>query len=1144
MKYSMSKYRKYTPIQHILNRPDMYCGSTKPVDQECLVSDPDDGYQLGRQNVRIAPALIRIIVEALSNAIDNVGRSKSADVICSRIDVSIDSETGVTSIKNDGLVVPITQHDSEKCYNHSLIFGQLLTGSNYDDSEKREDISGRNGVGVKLTNVFSNPDTGFTVEGVDPSSGKKLVQTWTNNMQNTSGPKVTSSKIKSGYTKVTWSPDFPRFGLEGYTPDIVKLYTRFVVDAAMLTKVPVYLNGVRIPAKSLTDYVGLYPGVEKSESILLKGKSSEAVLIPSHGKPITVSFVNGVFTKLGGQHVDAWTEAIFRPLLAKFQKKDGPAFNIKDLKPFFSLFVVASVDRPEFDSQDKNKLEAPTLSIGAMKAKEVNAIMKWSTSEDIKDMLRSKELLVLKKAERRQKKFVKIDGLDGANNAGTKHSQDCTLILCEGLSAKTYAVAGISKGAFGKAGRDWFGILPLRGKLLNVRNASPAMIAKNSVVTDIIKAIGLHHEYDYTQAKNLNTLYYGRVMLMTDADVDGIHIEGLVLNMIQTLFPTLFNSDRQNSFLVSMKTPIARIKRRPRDLLFYDENRFKKYIDEAPEGSKLRIKYYKGLGTTKAEDVPDTFAEKIVSLRVEEADSTALNTVFHKSLADTRKVWLGNFVPGQSSFSLDDLPKESTLSATDFVNNELVKFSHDDCKRSIPGMDGLKEGQRKILYALKKRKMHFTSDSVKVAQLGGYIAEHSNYHHGEQNLYDTLVKMAQEYPGSNNIPLMYRDGMFGTRLEGGKDAASARYIYTRPDRLTELLYMESDDPILDRVVDDGDLVQPVQYTPILPMHFINGCLGIGTGWSSTIPCYNPEEMIKAILTWLDNDGDVMIPIDDDEPNGEDMCIIPEPKPWYRGYKGAIEKISERKYQTTGVFERKAGGKKPTVIVRELPIGMWTNRFKEICEDLLEAKQIHSFKNYSTPKEVNFEIVETPDGIECNLKTLKLTSTIATSNIVVFDENEQLRRYPSIMHGVNEFCKVRIVNYEKRKAFQISNLGNDIRRMGNKERFIRECIAVKPSKKINESDVPLDIFNEPEAETCQELENRGYDREDGNYGYLLKLEIRTFSAEKVAALQKDIENKKSDLATLSKFSAADLWRRDIKAFQKEYPKFLSALDKGK
>ena len=1140
----MSKYRKYTPIQHILHRPDMYCGSTKPVEQEHLVADPDEGYCLGTQNVRIAPALIRIFVEVLSNAIDNVGRSKSADVACGRMEVSIDSDTGMTSIKNDGLVVPITQHESEKCYNHSLIFGQLLTGSNYDDSEKREDISGRNGVGVKLTNVFSDPETGFTVEGVDPTCGKKLVQTWTNNMQDSSGPKITSSKVKTGYTKVTWRPDFPRFGIEGYTSDIIKLYTRFVVDAAMLTKVPVYLNGTKIPVKSLQEYVGLYPGVEKSESILLKGKTSEAVLIPSHNKPITVSFVNGVYTKLGGQHVDAWNEAIFRPLIAKFQKKDGPAFTIKDLKPFFSLFVIATVDRPEFDSQDKNKLEAPVVSVSTIKAKEVNSIMKWSTAEDVRDMLRSKELLVLKKAERRQKKFVKIDGLDGANNAGTKHSQDCTLILCEGLSAKTYAVAGISKGAFGKSGRDWFGILPLRGKLLNVRNASPAMIAKNAVVTDIIKAIGLHHEYDYSEAKNLNTLHYGRVMLMTDADVDGIHIEGLVLNMVQTLFPTLFNPDRQKPFLVSMKTPIARIKKRPRDLLFYDEYRFKKFVDEAPEDSKLKIKYYKGLGTTKADDVPDTFAEKIVSLSVSEADMVALNTVFHKSLADTRKTWLGNFVPGRSSFSLDDLPKESTLAAADFVNNELVKFSHDDCKRSIPGMDGLKEGQRKILYAIKKRKMHNSSDSVKVAQLGGYIAEHSNYHHGEQNLYDTLVKMAQEYPGSNNIPLMYRDGMFGTRLEGGKDAASARYIYTRPDRLTELLYMEVDDHILERVVDDGDLVQPVQYTPILPMHFINGCLGIGTGWSSTIPCYNPEEMIQAILTWLDNDGDVMIPIDDDEPDGDDMCIIPEPKPWYRGYKGTIEKIGERKYQTSGVIERKVGGKRPTVVVRELPIGMWTNRFKEICEDLLEAKQIHSFKNYSTPKDVNFEIVETPDGIECNLKTLKLTSTLATSNLVVFDEKEQLRRYPSIMHGLNEFCKVRITNYDRRKEFQISSLRNEIRRMSNKERFIRECIAVKPSKKINESDVPLDIFNEPEAETYKELDDRGYDREDGNYGYLLKLEIRTFSSEKVAALQKDIEHKQKDLTTLMKFSPSDLWRRDIKAFQREYPKFVTALDKGK
>ena len=142
---------------------------------------------------------------------------------------------------------------------------------------------------------------------------------------------------------------------------------------------------------------------------------------------------------------------------------------------------------------------------------------------------------------------------------------------------------------------------------------------------------------------------------------------------------------------------------------------------------------------------------------------------------------------------------------------------------------------------------------MKVAQLAGYTAEHSGYHHGEQNLYDTITKMAHSFIGSNNIPLLYRDGQFGSRINGGKDAANARYICTKLDGLTRLIFRQEDDVLLEQVVDDGDVVEPLFYVPIIPMILVNGCtVGIGTGWSSNIPCYNPIDLITAVKEWLDN----------------------------------------------------------------------------------------------------------------------------------------------------------------------------------------------------------------------------------------------------------------------------------------------------
>jgi DNA topoisomerase-2 len=514
------KYSKMDPIEHILHRSDMYVGSTRPREIEDYVASLPD-FKITKKNIQYSPAILRIFVEPLSNAIDNFTRSLNSKTPSTQIKVNINKETGETSIWNDGNIIPIEENTVEKCYNHSLIFGQLLTGSNYDDEEERL-VSGRNGLGSKTANIFSSF---FSVKGLDPENKKTFYQEWTQNMKLTFPPVIEKTKLKKGYTEVSWIPDFKQFGISGYSQDIIDLYCKYVVDTAMLTGINVYFNDVLIPVKNLKEYSKLYSEEETKDLLYINNPDSQVVIIPSHSYQY-ISFVNGVYTALGGTHMDAWTEAAFRPIVQKLTKPKGSTYTIGDVKKFFKVFVSVKVVNPEFESQNKNKLESPVTA--CIKTKEVNTILKWSIIDDIK---RSKEFGVLKKLERKKKNFVKIDGLDPANNEGGKHSTDCTLILVEGLSAKTYAVQGIEVGAFGKKGRDWFGVYALRGKVLNVRNAKPASIAKNAVVTDIIKAIGLRTDVDYKQDEPFNTLRYGKVMIITDADVDGIHIKGLLLNM-------------------------------------------------------------------------------------------------------------------------------------------------------------------------------------------------------------------------------------------------------------------------------------------------------------------------------------------------------------------------------------------------------------------------------------------------------------------------------------------------------------------------------------------------------------------------------------------------------------------------------------
>ena len=332
-------YKKLDPITHILERSDMYVGSKRLKKIEEYIATKDkENFKIIKKYINSSTAILRIFVEVLSNAVDNVERSKNTKTPCTTIRVNIDKETGETSVWNDGDIIPIEIHAEEKIYNHSLIFGHLMAGSNYDDEEERL-VAGRNGLGAKLANVFS---TKFTVKGLDPNNGKVLEQTWTNNMRNTNDPKITTTKLTTGFTKITYFPDFKQFDIEEYTDDIINLYTKYVIDAAMLTKIKVYLNEELIPVNNLETYSGLYE-TSTDEKLLIKNKQSEILICPANINEFQhISFVNGVYTRLGGVHVDTWSEAIFRPLVEKFNKKDKPQVNIKDIKQFFRIFVVST----------------------------------------------------------------------------------------------------------------------------------------------------------------------------------------------------------------------------------------------------------------------------------------------------------------------------------------------------------------------------------------------------------------------------------------------------------------------------------------------------------------------------------------------------------------------------------------------------------------------------------------------------------------------------------------------------------------------------------------------------------------------------------------------------------------------------------
>jgi DNA topoisomerase-2 len=366
--------------------------------------------------------------------------------------------------------------------------------------------------------------------------------------------------------------------------------------------------------------------------------------------------------------------------------------------------------------------------------------------------------------------------------------------------------------------------------------------------------------------------------------------------------------------------------------------------------------------------------------------------------------------------------------------------------------------------------------------------------------------MAQDFIGSNNIPFLYRDGQFGSLSMLGEDAASPRYIHTRMDRFTRLLFCKEDEAILEYLEDDGEKIEPQEYVPILPTILINGSIGIGSGWSSNIPLYNPTDLLECVRCWLHKNKD-----------------FPEIHPWYRGFNGTIEKVDKDKhrYITKGVISR---GKNDIVTVSVIPINMSIDSFKMSLDDLLEAKKIKSYKNFSTDNEPKFEIKENSE-MELTIESLKLTSTISTSNMVLFDKNQKLKKYDTVYDIITDFCEVRYDFYIKRKLYLIKTIESELLILKNKFRFLSEVMDEK-----------LIIKDVDENDIIKTLKKTGY-HENDEFKYLLNMSIRSFSKQKLEELKKTISKLESELEIIKNISEVEMWENDLKEFEREYEKVI-------
>ena len=738
--------------------------------------------------------------------------------------------------------------------------------------------------------------------------------------------------------------------------------------------------------------------------------------------------------------------------------------------------------------------------------------MKWPVIEQIRQIIFQKELQALKKTERKKRQFMNIQNLDSARFEGTNRAKDCTLIFVEGDSAKTYVVSGLSS-----EDRNYCGIYKLRGKLLNTRNASIPTIAKNEVIQDVVNSLGLRYDVDYSKDENFKTLRYGRVMIITDADEDGFHICGLLHNLFETLFPSLYQ--RKIPFVQSMYTPIARVfQKGKKDIIFYDLQEFEKYKQEHAN-QKLDVKYYKGLASSTVENAHETYGKKIVEYIYDEEAKENMNKAFLSELTALRKEWVGNYTVERAPVAWHgDGVERCSLTLTSFIDNELIKFSRADCARSLPNvMDGLKECQRKTLYVAFKTNQKYSGNSVKVAQFGARVAELSEYHHGENNLSPAIVKMAQNFAGSNNIPLLFRDGQFGSRQGNGADAGQPRYIFTKLDMCTEYIFRAEDNCVLEyRTGDEGTPIEPKFYVPIIPMILVNGAQGIGTGWSTDVPCFDPKDVIQCVKMWIRNEA------------------IPKLTPWYHGFKGTIVPTSDAKVKFDMNGRLNIANDRSYFKVIELPVSMSITAYKEFLDKMVESNEITAYHNNSTANEPLFTIYPAEGKSELTFKTLKLTSNISTTNMVAFDEEAIIRRYADTTAIIRNFCEVRLEYYVNRKAYMVKEFGFEINKLRNKVRFLREVVA-------GEFELFHDKIPKEVEQLEKELEEEKFERFDGDYSYLLGITIRGMTKSNVDRLEEELKRREKELEELESTPERVIWMKELGELEVVYAKYLQEVE---
>lgn len=1096
--------------EHLLHRPDTIIGPVEPTSREVRVCDED--WMVSIETREFSQGFMNTFNEVLTNAADNVGRTASLKGNLKTKTIHVSAGPDRYSVMNDGQCPPIAKCEREhgQAWAIQLMFTEFRCGTNFNDKEVRT-VAGRNGLGATAVVVLSRRAM------VVACNGKHIYrQVFENNLETIHEPTIESAGSTAPFFKVTVWPDLERFGMTQISPSDMEAMRCQLLDVAFSSDVQeCSFNGEDMPLSE--------KGREAKERWFLSRQRAFANCPPEEwglfhvksqmadGTPIAwtmgvgasrgaqgshLSYVNTKETRRGGTHLRKLSNAVVKAMSDKFKK--NASITRAAILSNVHLVVVATVDKPAFTTQSKDELASDEARWGC--AIELPpALTRWLGKSPLvqllQDVATQKVERLMKKTDGAKTRSVNVSGYEGASQAGTKRSKDCSIILTEGNSAMAAGAAGMSV-----VGRDTYGCYPLRGKLMNA-DAGAKKLSEDATVTAIKTILGLKED-----SKSVSQLRYGRLIIMCDADLDGYHIIGLIVNYLYKRHPDIASTP---GFINIFVTPLIKATRGKQSKQFFQQSEYDAWRELVgdEEAARWEKKYYKGLATNTPAEMKEYFRDlkrHIIPLRPCASATEALDVAFSKAseASDRRKDWL---LAWDENAPRVPMAPGSTLNVEQFVNQHLIEYSMSDNVRSMPDFHGLKPTQKKVIHTVLSRDI--TKD-IKVCQLQGYVSNDTNYHHGDASMNDTIINMACDFEGSNNLPLLVPSGVFGSLLKGKEDAGSPRYIFTRMQPYLRILCNPVDVALTERAVVEGKAVECKFYAMCIPILLVNGCHGIGTGWS----CSWPKHLARDVIAFVEALIDGRAP--------------PSLVPAFAKLPGYCVRTGDKSYRHDGAFEWTGFD---SIRVTALPYGVWSKKYSD---KLRATSTVSNVVSKCTDSTVDIEFQDTrlkrgTTSAEQVREMHKLSETISVKHLWCIDGG-RMRRFESIAEYATAWFERRKPMYHARKAKMLEDLARKATVAENKARYIREKIGGR-----------VDIRGKKLSAIVELLEGQGFARNDARaecdgYGYLMDIKQRGESSEDAESFERAARAAREQYEQCLAKDPLDMWRDDLAQLKNAIP----------